>query len=115
MALVAEYADWWNVPMHQTDRLESARPRAGKARLSVQLLITLVADLARRDEVVALAQRRFGAMSPAGHLIGTADEIMPRLRDLAERGVERIYTWFTDFAAPETLATFGREVIAAVG
>ena len=29
--------------------------------------------------------------------------------------MERIYAWFTDFAAPDTLATFGREVIAALG
>jgi alkanesulfonate monooxygenase SsuD/methylene tetrahydromethanopterin reductase-like flavin-dependent oxidoreductase (luciferase family) len=113
MALVAEYADWWNVPMHQTDRLEAARPKAGGARISIQLLVTLIADGARRDEVEALAQRRFGAMSAGGHLTGTADELRPQLRALAARGVERIYTWFTDFAAPETLATFGREVIAA--
>ena len=115
MALVAEYADWWNVPMHQTDRLEAARPQAGGARISVQLLITLIADEARRDEVEALAMRRFGAMSAAGHLMGTADELRPRLRALEQSGVERIYTWFTDFAAPETLATFGREVITPSG
>jgi alkanesulfonate monooxygenase SsuD/methylene tetrahydromethanopterin reductase-like flavin-dependent oxidoreductase (luciferase family) len=113
MALVAEYADWWNVPMHQTDRLESARSKAGGARISVQLLITLIPDEARRAEVEALARRRFGAMSAEGHLMGTADELRPRLRALGERGVERIYTWFSDFAAPETLAAFGREVIAS--
>ncbi len=113
MALVAEYADWWNVPMHQTDRLESARSRAGAARISVQLLVTLIADESRRDEVEAVANRRFGAMSAAGHVIGNPDELRTRFRTLGERGVERIYTWFTDFAAPETLATFGREVIAS--
>jgi hypothetical protein len=29
--------------------------------------------------------------------------------------VERVYTWFTDFATPETLAVFGSEVIARWG
>jgi alkanesulfonate monooxygenase SsuD/methylene tetrahydromethanopterin reductase-like flavin-dependent oxidoreductase (luciferase family) len=113
MSLVAEYADWWNVPMHQTDRLGSARASAGSARVSVQLLVTLVTDERSRDDVVALAQRRFGGMSQGGHLIGSPAELLPRLTALADQGVERIYAWFTDFAVPETLATFGREVIAS--
>jgi alkanesulfonate monooxygenase SsuD/methylene tetrahydromethanopterin reductase-like flavin-dependent oxidoreductase (luciferase family) len=113
MALVAEYADWWNVPMHQTDRLGSARASAGSARVSVQLLVTLVTDERSRDDVVALAQRRFGGMSRGGHLIGSPAELLPHLTALADQGVERIYAWFTDFAVPETLATFGREVIAS--
>jgi alkanesulfonate monooxygenase SsuD/methylene tetrahydromethanopterin reductase-like flavin-dependent oxidoreductase (luciferase family) len=114
MALVAEYADWWNVPVHQTDRLESARPAAGGARVSVQLLITLITDERQRDDVEALARRRFGGMSADGHLVGNAAELLPRLRSLGDGGVERIYTWFTDFAPPGTLSAFGREVIAAV-
>jgi alkanesulfonate monooxygenase SsuD/methylene tetrahydromethanopterin reductase-like flavin-dependent oxidoreductase (luciferase family) len=115
MALVAEHADWWNVPMHQIGRLASARASAGSARLSVQVLVTLVRDEGSRDEVVALAQRRFGAMSQEGHLVGTGAELRPHMAALAEAGVERVYAWFTDFGVPETLAAFGREVIAAAG
>ena len=114
MALVAEYADWWNVPMHQTDRLASARPLAGGARVSVQLLVTLVTDERHRDQVVSLAERRFGGMSQGGHLVGGASELLPRLEALRAQGVERIYTWFTDFATPETLVAFGREVVDAL-
>ena len=34
MALVAEHADWWNVPIHQLDRLDEMRePRGRRARL----------------------------------------------------------------------------------
>jgi alkanesulfonate monooxygenase SsuD/methylene tetrahydromethanopterin reductase-like flavin-dependent oxidoreductase (luciferase family) len=113
MAIVAEHADWWNVPMHQTDRLVSARPLAGAARVSVQLLVTLVTDERRRDDVVSLAERRFGGMSQGGHLVGSAGELLPRLQALRAQGVERIYTWFTDFAIPETLDAFGREVVDA--
>jgi alkanesulfonate monooxygenase SsuD/methylene tetrahydromethanopterin reductase-like flavin-dependent oxidoreductase (luciferase family) len=112
MALVAEYADWWNVPMHQTGRLESARASAGSARVSVQLLVTQVSDERSRDDVVALAMRRFGGMSQDGHLIGNPSELLARLSALRERGIERVYLWFTDFATPETLTVFGREVIA---
>ena len=64
---------------------------------------------------MALSQRRFGAMGQEGHLVGTPSELLPRLSALREGGVERIYTWFTDFAAPDTLSAFGREVIAALG
>lgn len=31
---------------------------------------------------------------------------------LGDRGVERVYAWFCDFAPPDTLAAFGAEVIA---
>ena len=31
---------------------------------------------------------------------------------MRDRGVERIYAWFADFAVPETLTLFGERVIA---
>jgi alkanesulfonate monooxygenase SsuD/methylene tetrahydromethanopterin reductase-like flavin-dependent oxidoreductase (luciferase family) len=114
MALVARYADWWNVPVHQSDRRAGSRPEAAGTRVSLQVLVTLVTDERRRDEVVELAARRFGRMGEVGHLVGTAAEIVPRLEALRAEGVERFYTWFTDFAPPETLAAFGREVIPAL-
>jgi hypothetical protein len=30
---------------------------------------------------------------------------------MAERGVERTYAWFADFAKPDTLAAFGESVV----
>jgi alkanesulfonate monooxygenase SsuD/methylene tetrahydromethanopterin reductase-like flavin-dependent oxidoreductase (luciferase family) len=114
MALVAEYADWWNVPMHHADRLASARTAAGGAKVSVQLLVTLITDETERHRVVEQSTRRFGGMSQAGHVVGNGAELAARMPALRAAGVERIYTWFTDFAPPETLSIFGREVIAAV-
>ena len=64
-----------------------------------------------REEVAALAHRRFGP-SPA---VGTGPELGEHFAALADRGFERIYAWFCDFAQPETLATFGAEVIAQFG
>ncbi len=60
LALVARFADWWNVPMHRADRFEAMRERAGRARPSLQILVTLVTDERRRTEVVETAIRRFG-------------------------------------------------------
>jgi alkanesulfonate monooxygenase SsuD/methylene tetrahydromethanopterin reductase-like flavin-dependent oxidoreductase (luciferase family) len=115
VALVSEYADWWNVPIHQLDRREAVRSEIGGVRESIQVLVTLITDEDRRQEVLELASRRFGRMGEDGHLAGTGAEIVPRLEALRADGVERFYIWFTDFAPPETLAAFGREVIAAMG
>jgi hypothetical protein len=44
-------------------------------------------------------------------VIGSATELVDHYGKLAERGVERVYTWFCDFAPPESLAEFGEDVI----
>jgi alkanesulfonate monooxygenase SsuD/methylene tetrahydromethanopterin reductase-like flavin-dependent oxidoreductase (luciferase family) len=113
LELVSRFADWWNVPLNQMERLQEARERAGTARVSVQLLVTLVADKRRRGEVLETAARRFGRMGEGGHLAGSPPELVAKLAELRERGVARVYTWFTDFAPPETLELFGREVIGS--
>jgi alkanesulfonate monooxygenase SsuD/methylene tetrahydromethanopterin reductase-like flavin-dependent oxidoreductase (luciferase family) len=111
LQLVARHADWWNVPVHQLERVESLRERAGDARLSIQEMITFVPDGADRDEVESVARRRFGDMS-GGRVSGTAPELVDHFGSLAERGVERVYAWLSDFAEPATLAAFGRDILA---
>lgn len=110
LRIVAEYADWWNLPVHQLDRLATARTQIGSARVSVQMMVAYIADESRRETVTELARRRFGFMS-SGLVIGNASEISARLDDLGALGVERVYLWFTDFADPATLAAFGDQVI----
>ena len=114
LALVARYADWWNVPIHHLARRTDARAAVGSARVSVQVLVTLITDERRRTETVELAARRFGRMGEDGHLVGSGAEIVGRLQSLEAEGVERVYAWFTDFAPPATLAAFGQEVVAAL-
>jgi alkanesulfonate monooxygenase SsuD/methylene tetrahydromethanopterin reductase-like flavin-dependent oxidoreductase (luciferase family) len=107
LALVREYADWWNVPLHQLDRLDDGREQAGDARVSVQQMVGLVPSEAERDDVTATATRRYGGMRP---VIGTAKELAEHFAGLHERGVDRFYTWFADFAPVSTLERFA-EVI----
>ena len=57
----------------------------------------------------ATRTRRFGWSRP---VIGTATELVDYYGTLEQRGVERVYTWFCDFAPPETIAEFGEDVIA---
>ena len=111
MELVATYADWWNIHtgiLGRLDELDDLRARAGDARASVQLYVAYLHPGDDRDEVTATAQKRFGP-SP---VVGTGPELVERLGELAARGFERIYTWFCDFAPPQTLVAFGEHVIS---
>ena len=112
MELVAAHADWWNLHtgvLDDLDRLDDLRSRAGRARASLQLNLAYVHDGADRAEVGELARRRFGP----DVVVASAPELVDRLATLADRGIERIYAWFCDFAAPETLQAFGEQVIPA--
>src|SRR5436189_70714 len=41
LPLVARYADWWNCPVNDVDRLDELRPSIGNARISMQRVIAL--------------------------------------------------------------------------
>lgn len=111
MDIVSEFADWWNVPVNHASRLGTLRPRAGRARPSLQQLVTFVGSSASRAEVIELAGRRFGWMGAEGRAVGSGPELVERFDALRKSGVERFYLWFTDFAPPQTLRAFGSEVI----
>ena len=109
LQLVAKHADWWNLHVGILDRLEEMRPAAGDARVSIQQRVAFVPSEDARDDVLGLATKRFGT---TGVVSGTSPELVDQFAALADRGVERVYAWFTDFAKPETLEQFGAEVIA---
>jgi alkanesulfonate monooxygenase SsuD/methylene tetrahydromethanopterin reductase-like flavin-dependent oxidoreductase (luciferase family) len=109
LALVRDFADWWNVHVGQVNRIEELRPSVGDARVSIQQTVALIGRDRDREAVTALATRRFGWSRP---LIGTASELVDAYGTLAGRGVERVYTWFCDFAPPDMLTEFGEDVIA---
>jgi alkanesulfonate monooxygenase SsuD/methylene tetrahydromethanopterin reductase-like flavin-dependent oxidoreductase (luciferase family) len=114
LSLVREHADWWNVPVHQLERLDDVRHRAGSARISVQTMVALAASDADVPTAAQAMQRRFGGTALGEKLVvGTAAALAQHVKDLQSRAVERIYVWFADFAPVETLHRFG-EVIASV-
>ena len=71
MPLVERWADWWNCPTYAIDRFDELRQHAGSARVSVQHPIGLAASSSERDEVVRVAERRFGGWG--GLVAGTPD------------------------------------------
>jgi alkanesulfonate monooxygenase SsuD/methylene tetrahydromethanopterin reductase-like flavin-dependent oxidoreductase (luciferase family) len=116
MQQVAKHADWWNLPIYALERLDELRPSAGDARVSIQEMIGFVPSEAARADVLAQAEKRFGASGLGRTItIGTADELVDHFSALQAQGVERFYAWFLDFAVPETLAAFGADVIARMG
>jgi hypothetical protein len=112
MALVAEHADWWNVPVHQLDRLDEMRGRAGNARVSIQRMYTFAPEGSDRAAIEEVALKRFGYSS---RVVGGSSEMLDHFHAMQEHGVERFYVWFTDFAPSATLEAFGAEVISSFG
>jgi alkanesulfonate monooxygenase SsuD/methylene tetrahydromethanopterin reductase-like flavin-dependent oxidoreductase (luciferase family) len=110
LELVRRHADWWNVPIYALDRLAELRTHTGRARTSTQHLVGWVPATAQRDEVEKLARRRYGGMT-GGPIIGDAGELVEHFGRYQALGVERFYLWFTDFATPSSLESFGEEVI----
>lgn len=110
MELVRRYADWWNLPAHQLDKLPKLASAAGTARLSIQQMVGFVRSGGDPDTVREVSTRRFGNLG-SGLFCGDADELIRHFTGLAGQGVERFYVWFSDFAAPDSLHEFGEAVI----
>lgn len=117
LALVRKHADWWNLDTRYADKMQGQAyddlcAQIGDARISVQQKVAYVAPGMARDEVAEVARRRFGRNAPK---LGTGPELVDYFAELAGRGVERVYAWFSDLASPDTLAGFGEEVIKPLG
>jgi alkanesulfonate monooxygenase SsuD/methylene tetrahydromethanopterin reductase-like flavin-dependent oxidoreductase (luciferase family) len=113
MAVVARHADWWNLPVHKLSRFEELRSKAGSARVSLQQMVAFIGSESERAEVTQLANKRFPNYGP-GLVIANADELIAHFSGIAERGVERFYVWFADFANEATLRMFGDRVVSAL-
>lgn len=110
MELVRQYAEWWNIPSHQLDRLPRLLPTVGSARVSLQQMVGFVGKGADRQSVTETSTRRFGYLGQ-GLICGDAAELREHFAGLTEQAVERFYVWFADFAAPDTLTEFAETVI----
>ena len=113
MELVREFADWWNLDVRHLDKYEGEafqdlKARAGRARVSVQEMVSFIPQGGDRAAITEITMKRFGHSSP---VIGTGPELLEHFGRRAEQGVERTYAWFCDFGNPDTLAAFGEQVI----
>jgi alkanesulfonate monooxygenase SsuD/methylene tetrahydromethanopterin reductase-like flavin-dependent oxidoreductase (luciferase family) len=111
MELVAKHADWWNLHVGILDRLDEMRPLSGNARCSMQVQVAFVPSEDSRGATMEVARRRFG-VAP---VIGNVSQCVDHFGALTERGIERVYVWFSDFAPVDTLLAFGESVIGQLG
>lgn len=112
LPLVRRFAHWWNCPSYAVDRLEELLPNIGNARVSVQHPVAIVSDESERATVEETVKRRFRGWG--GTVCGTPDEIADALTKEVELGVERFVIQLWDFATPESIEIFAREVIPRV-
>ncbi|MBU8822048.1 LLM class flavin-dependent oxidoreductase [Mycolicibacterium goodii] len=110
MGLVRQYADWWNIPSHQLDRLPELLPTVGRARASLQQMVGFVGRDADRAAVTERSSRLFGHLG-SGLVCGDAAELSDHFAALVAQGIERFYVWFADFAAPQTISEFAETVM----
>ncbi|HEY9315055.1 LLM class flavin-dependent oxidoreductase [Williamsia sp.] len=114
MPLVAEYADWWNCVGGARDQLDELRPLSGGARLSVQYAVGVVTDESLRAKVLERTARRLPESGWGKALVGTPAELVDMFKAEIERGVELCIVRLHDLADPETIKTFGDDVIAPI-
>ena len=109
LALVRDFADWWNIDVSKMHKLDELRPQVPDVPASIQQMVSFIPKGGDRDAIVAQTKKRFGWSRP---VIGDANELVEHYGKLEARGISRVYTWFCDFAQPDTLAEFGATVIA---
>ena len=87
LALVREFADWWNVHTGHLDRIEELRAHAGDARVSVQQVVAVVHDERDRDEVTALGPTAVRVRQPGDrHGAGARRSLRPACPSAASSG-----------------------------
>jgi alkanesulfonate monooxygenase SsuD/methylene tetrahydromethanopterin reductase-like flavin-dependent oxidoreductase (luciferase family) len=126
LPLVARYADVWNVPTYALGELEHKvavlRSRCADIGrdpssivLSVEAVLALAPDDAALPRVRELAEKRFGAPGfglHEGGLVGTAPQIVDRIKEWEALGFGQIVLFTHDRASDQTLDLLASAVIS---
>jgi alkanesulfonate monooxygenase SsuD/methylene tetrahydromethanopterin reductase-like flavin-dependent oxidoreductase (luciferase family) len=127
LPLVAKHADVWNCPTYaladfprKRARLQEECARIGRdpvtLRVTEEAVLALVPTRAGIAEARTLAERRFGGDGwgfAAGGYCGTPDDIVARLHERAQLGVDGVVFFLHDRGAPETLRLLAETVVPA--
>jgi F420-dependent oxidoreductase-like protein len=127
LRLVARYADRWNAVVsnaaefdHKLRVLKDHCAAVGRdfatLEISEQVLIFLGATTADVTRVWDEAGKHplVAEMREVSAITGTPAAVAEQLREHERRGVQMLILWFADFARPETIELFAREVMPAL-
>lgn len=124
--LAAKYADVWNIPTYALDRVtdlmsavDQECERIGRdpatLRRSIEaVLVTATAD--RLDKALEVGRRRYGGPGyglEAGGFVGSPEQIVDRIGELASAGFGTFIFMTHDRADPVTLELFAADVMPA--
>lgn len=120
IGLAARYADWWNLPDANFEKLQSRLPIvrdqcAQAGRDPATLRLTWFGRLAvARSEAAALALSN-GKWTQEKALVGTPEQVVAEMQRFIEAGVDYFMMEVLGLADPETIALVLEEVLPKVG
>jgi alkanesulfonate monooxygenase SsuD/methylene tetrahydromethanopterin reductase-like flavin-dependent oxidoreductase (luciferase family) len=128
LPLVARYADVWNVPTYALGDLErkvdvlraicaDIGRDADEIVLSVEAVMALAPDDASLPRIREFAEKRFGGPGfglREGGLVGTAPQIVDRIKEWEALGFGQVVLFTHDRASDETLDLLASTVISAL-
>jgi alkanesulfonate monooxygenase SsuD/methylene tetrahydromethanopterin reductase-like flavin-dependent oxidoreductase (luciferase family) len=128
LPLVARHADVWNCPTYalaelprKLDALRAECRRIGRdpatLRVSEEAVLALVERRDQIDAARALAEKRFAGPGwgfAAGGYLGTPDDIVRRIHERRQLGVDDFVFFFHDRVQSSTLRLLAAEVIPAL-
>ena len=121
LRLIARYADRWNIPAGYRsldDKLVAFRRHCeaiGRDFNSVEISEQLLVCIGRSSDEVEQKWKLASRLKPFVYtgIKGTPAEIIDALRHRVEKGITMFTILFSDFAAPDTIELFAREVMPA--
>ena len=107
---------WWSPERIATRRsyLDAACREHGRDPASLRRSVTALLVVDRDGARVDATRGRFAAIPPDGHVAGTPDRCLARLREYLGAGVRHVLLTIPDVATSDALELAGREVLPAL-
>jgi F420-dependent oxidoreductase-like protein len=107
---------WWSPERvaARTPFLDAACRAHGRDPRALSRSVTALLALDRDAERAQAVRARFGAIPTEGHIAGTPEQCLARLRRYLDAGVRHVLLTIPDVASSDALELAGREVLPAL-
>jgi len=121
LRIVASYADRWNIPSGYRSLDDKLAALKGHCRAvgrdfdTIEISEQLLVCIGRSEEEVEQKWKLARGLKPFVYtgIKGTPPQIVEALRERIRKGIKMFTIFFSDFAPPETIELFAREVMPA--